>query len=106
MGTIGEDKKDIISKTKTLYDAGIGEIIWKNFLAGFSRGFGGLCVTLIFFLIMGGLFFYLILPQFMPLITGYMDIFKSLGAISKLKPEQSSIIPSNLTIELQKLLGK
>ena len=33
-----EDREDRVSKTKTLYDAGTGEIIWKNFLAGASRG--------------------------------------------------------------------
>ena len=37
-----EDGQDRITKTRTLYDAGTGEIIWKNFLAGVSRAAGSI----------------------------------------------------------------
>jgi len=104
--TKSEDKGDMVSKTKTIYDAGVGEIIWKNFLAGFSRGLGGLFVYLIIFFIIGISFYIFILPKLMPSITHYMNIFESLGSISKLKSNPNSIIPGNLNIDFQKLLGQ
>lgn len=101
-----EDKSDMVSKTKTIYDAGIGEIFWKNFLVGLSRGLGGIFVYLIFFFIISVFFYTFVLPKLMPSITGYMDIFKSLGSISKLKSNPSNTIPGNLNINFQKLLGQ
>ncbi len=34
-------KEESTPKTKTIYDAGYGEIFWKNFLAGLGNGLGG-----------------------------------------------------------------
>lgn len=99
-----EDRGDIVSKTKTLYDAGPLEIFWKNFLAGFGRGLGGIFVYLIFLFIIAGVFYNFVLPKFMPAITGYMNLFKSLESISNVKPGAGNIIPENLNI--QKLLGQ
>ena len=99
-----EDKSDIVSKTKTLYEAGPLEIFWKNFLAGFGRGLGGVFVYIIFLFIISGIFFNFVLPKFMPAISGYMNLLKSLGSISNTKSGSGNIIPENLNI--QKLLGK
>lgn len=101
-----ENNNDMVSKTKTIYEAGIGEIFWKNFVAGFSRGLGGVFVYVFFFVIIGLLFYNFVLPKLMPSITAYMDIFKSLGSISKLKSNPNSAIPENLNIDFQKLLGQ
>lgn len=91
-----EDGGDRVSKTKTIYDAGVGEIIWKNFLAGFSRSIGGIFVYLIFLFIISGLIFNVVLPKFMPSITNYMNLFNSL--------QSGSNLPKNLDIE--KLLSQ
>ena len=99
-----EDKSDIVSKNKTIYDASAGEILWKNFLAGFGRGLGGIIIYLIFLSIIGLLFYNFILPKIMPSITGFMDIFKSVGSIPNAKSGSGNPIPVNL--DIQKLLGQ
>lgn len=91
-----EDGGDRVSKTKTIYDASVGEIVWKNFLAGFSRTLGGIFVYIFFLLIFSGIFYTFVLPKLMPLITTYMNIFKSVGS--------GNVIPQNL--DLQKLFGQ
>jgi hypothetical protein len=93
-----EDKGDLISKTKTIYEAGPLEIFWKNFLAGFSRGLGGVFVYIIFLLVISGIFYNFVLPKFMPAITEYMNIFKSIGSISNTKSGPVNIIPKNFDI--------
>lgn len=99
-----ENKNDLISKSKTIYEAGPGEIFWKNFLAGFSRGLGGVFVYIFFLLIIGGIVYTFVLPKIMPTITGYMNILKSVGSVSNIKPKPVNIIPENLNI--QKLFGQ
>lgn len=99
-----EDKKDLISKTKTIYEAGAGEIFFKNFLAGFGRGLGGVFVYIIFLFIISLVIYNFVLPKFMPLITGYMNLLKSLESVSNIKSGGSNIIPENL--DILKLLGK
>jgi len=79
-----EDKSDLVSKNKTIYDASAGEIFWRNFLAGASRGLGGIFVNLIFLLIIGVLFINIILPQVMPMVNSYLNIFKLPGKINNL----------------------
>lgn len=99
-----EDKSDLVSKTKTIYDATFGEIFWKNFLAGFSRSLGGILVYLIFLFIFSGVFFNFVLPKLMPSINSYMNIFNSLGSIPNTKSGTGIIVPENL--DLQKLFGQ
>lgn len=99
-----ENKGDLVSKTRTIYDAGAGEIFWKNFLAGFGRGLGGVFVYIIFLLIIGALVYTFVLPKFMPLIIGYTNLLKSFGSISNTKPGSVNIIPKNL--DLQKIFGQ
>lgn len=99
-----EDKSDLVSKTKTIYNASPGEIFWKNFLAGFSRSLGGILVYLIFLFIFSGVFFNFVLPKLMPSITNYMNLFQSLGSSSNTKSGSGIILPENL--DLQKLFGQ
>ena len=70
-----EDGADRVSKTKTIYDAGAGEIFWKNFLAGFSRTIGGIFVYLIFFLILSNLFLNFLLPKISPHLSSISYIY-------------------------------
>jgi len=99
-----EDKSDLVSKTKTIYEAGALEIFWKNFLAGFGRGLGGVFVYIIFLIIISLVIYNFVLPKFMPLITGYMSLFKSFNSISNPKSGGNNIVPENL--DILKLLGK
>jgi hypothetical protein len=99
-----ENKSDVVSKTKTIYGASVGEILWKNFLAGFSRGLGGVFVYLIFLLIISVLFYNFVLPKLMPSVNVFMNTFKSLNSVSNIKPESGNLIPQDLNI--QKLFGQ
>jgi len=99
-----ENKSDLVSQTKTIYNAGAGEIFWKNFLAGLSRGMGTIFVYILFLIVMGALFVNVALPKLMPIITSYSDIFKSIESISNTKPASGVTLPPN--IDLQKLLGQ
>jgi len=99
-----ENKNDLISNNRTIYDASSGEIFWKNFLAGFSRGLGGFISFIILWLIIFVIFSNFVLPKIMPSITKYTNIFESLGSINSKKSGQIDIIPENL--DFQKLLGK
>lgn len=99
-----EDRKDLLSKNKTLYDAGAGEIFWKNFLAGFGRGLGGVFVYIFFLLIFGLVFYKVVLPKFMPAINNLMGLSESLKSVQNIKPGAVNLIPENLN--LQKLLGQ
>lgn len=99
-----ENKTDLVSKTKTIYEAGAGEIFWKNFLAGFGRGLGGVFVYIIFLLIIGTIVYTFVLPKFMPLITSYTDLMKTFGSVSNTKSQLDNIVPGNL--DIQKLFGQ
>lgn len=78
----GEDKGDLVSKTKTIYNAGAGEIFWKNFLAGLGRGLGMVFVYLGFLVIMGVIIVNIVLPKILPMITSYTDILKSFSPMT------------------------
>lgn len=41
---------------RTIYDAGMGEIFWKSFVAGFALGLGRMATSVLFFVIVGALF--------------------------------------------------
>ncbi|HUC94495.1 MAG TPA: hypothetical protein VMR19_00620 [Candidatus Saccharimonadales bacterium] len=97
----GEDKGDIVSKTKTLYDASPAEIFWKNFLVGFGRGLGGVFIWLILLFIAGILFINLVLPKLMPSITNFENLLKP---TPNTQSESGSTIPVDLNI--QKLFGQ
>jgi hypothetical protein len=83
-----ENKSDAISKTRTIYDATPGEVIWKNFLAGFSRGFGGVLVYLILMFVIGEMFFYLVLPKLTSAVTSYTNLINPGGSTTTTKSVQ------------------
>lgn len=89
------DEKD----QKGIYNAGAGEIFWKNFLAGFSRALGGIFVYLIFLAVVGLFFINFALPKLMPMIESYTNF---LNSVSNMKSAPASITPENL----QNLLGQ
>lgn len=95
-------KEDSIPPSKSIYEASPGEIFWKNFLAGFGRGLGGIFVYLLFLLILYFLFYYFLLPKIMPLVNEFLTIFKTLGNLTNTKPDSGSALPQNLF----KILGK
>ncbi len=91
-------------ENRTIYNAGPGEIFFKNFLAGLGRGLGSLFVYLIFLVILGVIAINFVLPKVLPLITGYTDLLKSLEGVSNLKSSPANTIPGNP--DLQQLFGK
>jgi hypothetical protein len=99
-----EDKRDLVSKTKTIYEAGAGEIFWKNFLAGFSRGLGGVFVYIFFLIIISVVIYIFVFPKLEPLITGYTNLLNSFNSISNPKTNPVNILPKNL--DIQNLLGR
>lgn len=99
-----EEKEDFISKTKTIYNAGFGEIFWKNFLAGISRSLGGIFVYIVFLFIFSGIFLNIILPKIMPSIESYTNLIKSFGTINNPKQGTGIVLPQNF--DLQKILGQ
>lgn len=99
-----EDRKDILNKAKTIYEAGAGEIFWKNFLAGFGRGLGGIFVYIFSLIIISLVFYKIVLPKFMPMINNLMGLSESLKSVQNIKPGAINLIPENLN--LQKVLGQ
>jgi len=67
--------------TKTIYEAGAGEIFWRNFLAGFSRGLGMLFVYLVLIFVVGLVFVQYINPFISPLYNNLSSLTKSLETI-------------------------
>ncbi len=64
---------DIVDRKtgKTLYEVGVWEIVWRNFLAGMSRGLGNLILLIIFSLVIGNLFMTYIWPHLSPLVDNF-----------------------------------
>ena len=64
---------DIIERKtgKTLFEVGVWEIIWRNFLAGLSRGLGNLILLIIFSLILGNLFITYVWPYLEPIVDSF-----------------------------------
>jgi len=90
-----QDKNDRVDNTKTIYSAGVGEIFWKNFLAGFSRTLGGIFIYLIFILLVSLGFISFILPKIAPSISSYLNIFQTLGETSNPKTNSKLSLPKN-----------
>ena len=88
-----EDKRDRVSKTRTLFDAGPVEIFWKNFLAGASRALGGIIFYLIFLFLVGVVFMQIIWPRIQPLLDRFFNITESLQQM-----QQGIQLPSNLQL--------
>jgi len=73
--------EDNLTKSKTIYDASSGEIVWKNFLAGFSRTLGGIIVYFVFVAILGSLFLRFAMPIMSPFLGQLSTITNTLQRI-------------------------
>jgi hypothetical protein len=89
----GESKADRLTKTRTIYDAGAGEIFWRNFLAGFSRGLGTFLFYILFLFVAGWAFFQFAGPVISPLFSSFSSLNKSLETIEGIKPATNSVFP-------------
>ncbi|OGG08878.1 hypothetical protein A2154_04105 [Candidatus Gottesmanbacteria bacterium RBG_16_43_7] len=82
----GVDRDDRVGKTKTLYDAGWGEIFFRNLLAGISRSLGALAVYLLFLFLVSFVFMQLVLPKLAPFLNHYVSISESIKSLQNMKP--------------------
>ena len=90
---------------KTIYDAGYGSIIAKNFLAGFSRALGALVV----YLILTGLVYYLVISIVLPQLKQYLPnlaplLGPSLPGFTQTDGSPDNSIPFSLTPQQLELL--
>jgi hypothetical protein len=63
----------------SLYTASNTEIFYKNFLAGFARGLGGLAVNLAFLAIVYFSFVSIVLPKIRPFVDAFINAQESIG---------------------------
>ena len=82
--------EDQIEQNKTIYQAGVGEVFWKNFLAGFGRALGGIVIYLIFIAIAINVFISYALPQIKPLYEEYMKAVQTIGQMKTTMPSAGS----------------
>ena len=90
---------------KTIYDAGYGSIIAKNFLAGFSRALGALVI----YIILSGLIYYLVISIVLPQLRQYLPNLKlllspSLPGFPQTDGSPDNSIPVNLTPQQLEML--
>lgn len=84
-------KEDQISKTRTIYDAGYGEIFTRNFIAGISRTLGSIFIYIVFLFLVSYVFMQLILPKFLPLINNFINVTDSLKMLNQIRPPDKVI---------------
>lgn len=77
---------DYLGKQKSLYSVSYRELVWRNFLAGISRGIGGVIIQFLFFVVIMGLVAQLLMPMFGGLIESLTSAMQSAG--------QNQMIPS------------
>lgn len=75
---------DQLTKERTIYDVGAGEIIWRNFLAGMSRAIGGMVIYLVILIILGNVFVTYMWPYIEP-------IFAQLGETTAILKQVNSL---------------
>jgi hypothetical protein len=85
---------------KSLYDAGYGEIFFKNFLVGFARGLGGLFTYLILLAIVYYSFVTTVLPKLQPLINTFQSTQETLQKIQKPATMLNTIFDNNSSGDL------
>jgi len=99
------EQAQIKKEGKTIYDAGYGSIIAKNFLAGFSRALG----TLVIYLMLSGLIYYLVISIVLPQLKQYLPNLElllgpSLPGFPKTDGSPIDSIPLNLTPQQLEML--
>lgn len=93
------DKQQQSIDQQSVYQAGYGTIISKNFLAGFSRTLGAVVAQLLFFLVLFVLFARLFAPQLQPLFSMLERSLSTLESVQKLQEKGQS-----QTIDLTELV--
>lgn len=91
---------DRVTKTKTMYDVGAFELMWRNLLAGSMRALGSILMYLVFIYFLATLFTQLVLPQIQPFLDRYDA---ALGAMGTMNQVQNSDNQSE-SINMQELL--
>lgn len=89
MHMVLQDEDQLTSK-KTLYDAKYSEIIWRNFLAGVSRAFGGIVLYIVFFVVVGNLFMTYVWPRMEPVVSQLQSFSATMRQINRLDPNSNS----------------
>ena len=74
-----QNDEDQITKKKTIYDVGVFEIFWRNFLAGFARSLGGYILYIIFIFVLGNVVVTVLWPKIQPLV----DEFQSFSGVTR-----------------------
>lgn len=75
---------DQLTKEKTIYDVGAGEIMWRNFLAGMSRAIGAMVIYFIFFIVLTQIFLTYMWPYVEP-------VFAQLGETTAVMKQLNSL---------------
>lgn len=81
-----EQPTDRVTKTKTMYEVSAFELMWRNFIAGFMRAFGGILMYLIFIYIIATLFSQLLLPHLKPFLESYQNALSTFTQFSNTSP--------------------
>ncbi|MDQ5951641.1 MAG: hypothetical protein QG639_922 [Patescibacteria group bacterium] len=80
------DEPDQLTKTRTLYDVSVGEIMWRNFLAGISRALGGMVIYFVVAFLLGHVFLTYIWPVLEPSIETLGETGEILQQMQLLQP--------------------
>ena len=90
-----EATEDRSGTIKTIYQAGAGEIFWRNFLAGASRALGGILLYIIFLFLVGVVFLQIIWPRIQPLFDRLFNITESMQQMQQLQIPGNFQLPDN-----------
>jgi hypothetical protein len=96
--------EDRLNKTVTMYDVSVGEVFWRNLLAGFSRALGGMLIYVVVTGIMGFFLTKALFPYIQPLFGLYTQGFSALqdlnrGPSYRGTPPPASVAPSSTPAE-------
>lgn len=94
---------DTQQTSKSLYDAGIGEIAAKEFVAGFMRGLGSFVMTILTWVIMYFLVMRFVFPQLSGYLTQAQSMIESLQSVQKgaAGMQQNLSLPETLLQQLR-----
>jgi hypothetical protein len=93
-----EAKEDRLGDIKTLYNVSGWSIVWRNFLAGFSRAIGGIFIYLIFAALSFYIFMQTVWPQLEPFVTGYTNLMNTVSGTPA--PNNTSTTPGSAAIDI------
>lgn len=76
-----DNSEKMITKGRTQYDASVWEIFWRNFVAGSSRTMGSIFVYIVIVLFGSFIFYQIVWPQLVPVISGLTKTLESVGKV-------------------------